>query len=175
MKTRYFIDFSRGDKDKQWEVVNDVVMGGMSDSKFLVTENGTAVFQGTVSLENYGGFASVRSLPMDYDLTGFDGILLEVKGDGKRYSFRVRTDDTYDGISYQMPFPFDTKKGEWIEIKIPLGQLEATYHGQEVPSAPPMDPSKIRRVGLLISDKQAGQFRLEVRRIGAYRGDDGRE
>jgi len=149
-------------------------MGGLSDSEFLITENGTAVFRGTVSLENYGGFASVRSRPRDYDLTGFDGILLEVKGDGKRYSFRVRTDDTYDGISYQTPVPFNTKKDEWIEIRIPMGQLEATYHGREVPGAPPMDPGRIRRVGLLISDKQEGRFHLEIRRIGAYRNDSGK-
>ena len=166
MKEHYFIDFSQGDPGKNWEVVNDVVMGGLSDSEFSVTGSGTAVFKGTVSLENYGGFASVRSLPTKYDLAAFDGILLAVKGDGKRYSFRVRLDDAYDGIAYQMPFM--TKADEWITVKIPLKRLEATYRGRKVPNPPPMDPDKIRSIGFLISDKQAGPFRLEIARIGAY-------
>ena len=172
MKERFFIDFTQKDKKSNWEIVNDVVMGGLSSSEFLFTEKGTAIFKGIVSLDNNGGFASVRSFSHKYNLSDFDGILLIVKGDGKRYSFRIRIDDSYDGISYQMPF--ETKKDDWIRIKIPFQQLRATYRGQEVPNAPPMDPAKIRRIGLLISEKQEGPFRLEIERIGAYaKGDSG--
>lgn len=44
----------------QWYVVNDNVMGGVSNSSMVFTENETLVFKGRVSLDNNGGFASVR-------------------------------------------------------------------------------------------------------------------
>ena len=56
-------DFSTATNAPAWQVVNDDVMGGVSTSRFSVT-NGVAVFRGEVSLENNGGFASVRSLPV---------------------------------------------------------------------------------------------------------------
>ena len=39
-----------------WLVVNDNVMGGISESNIRFSENNTLVFQGRVSLENNGGF-----------------------------------------------------------------------------------------------------------------------
>ena len=92
-------------------------------------------------------------------------MLLSIRGDGKRHSFRVRLDDAYDGIAYQETF--STEKGEWVTVKIPFGRLSPTYGGQQVPGAPPMDPAKIRQLGLLISGKQEGSFKLEIAQIGA--------
>lgn len=42
-----------------WRIVNDTVMGGRSQSRFY-QQDGVGVFEGFLSLENYGGFASVR-------------------------------------------------------------------------------------------------------------------
>ena len=69
----------------------------------MVLEDGVGVFRGVVSLENGGGFASVRSEPQDHDLSTFDGLVLKVRGDGKRYRFRLRTSRAFDGVSYQAP------------------------------------------------------------------------
>jgi NADH dehydrogenase [ubiquinone] 1 alpha subcomplex assembly factor 1 len=99
MKEKLIIDFKDPAENGQWEKVNDVVMGGRSISRVTI-DGGTAVFQGEVSLESYGGFASVRSLPRDFGLEGYDGLIVRIGGDGKRYRFRLRTDDEYDGIAY---------------------------------------------------------------------------
>jgi len=79
----FLIDFSLPDEETRWEIVNDEVMGGISRSTMTITPDKTGVFQGELSLDNYGGFASVRILPRDFKLDGCDGLILHVKGDGK--------------------------------------------------------------------------------------------
>ena len=54
-------DFSKPDAAKQWQTVNDGVMGGVSDGRFKITDNMTIEFFGTLSLENNeGSFRFVR-------------------------------------------------------------------------------------------------------------------
>jgi len=166
MKVLTLIDFKHATQSHNWEIVNDFVMGGISTGEFLITEDSSAVFRGKVSLENSGGFASVRVFSGEYDVSGFDGFLLMLRGDGKKYRFRVRTENDYDGVTYQMSFK--TRAKEWMEIKIPLTQLQASFRGRKVSDAPPLDAGKIHRFGFLISDKQAGMFRLEIARIAVY-------
>jgi hypothetical protein len=67
---KIIIDFGLPSEQDQWEIINDVVMGGVSSSHVVISENGAALFQGEVSLENYGGFASMRTHPRDLNLDG---------------------------------------------------------------------------------------------------------
>ena len=150
----------------RWTSVNDVVMGGVSDSLMQVSEDGTGVFAGHLSLENNGGFASVRAPLPENDFTGYDGIVLRVKGDGKRYSFRVRADMLFDGVVYRQEF--DTVAGEWMDVLLPFSDFKPSFRGRIVPDAPPLDPSRIFQIGFLVSEKQEGSFRLEVERIDAF-------
>jgi hypothetical protein len=97
MKRKYklIFDFGSTDEEKRWEIMTDEVMGGMSQSQISITSNKTANFRGEVSLKNYGGFASIRTQTKDYRLDGYTGLSLRVKGDGKKYRLRLRTDDEY--------------------------------------------------------------------------------
>lgn len=150
----------------RWTNVNDVVMGGISDSLMQVSEDGTGVFAGHLSFENNSGFASVRAPLPENDFTGYDGIVLRVKGDGNRYSFRIRTDMLFDGVVYRQEF--DTVAGEWMDIELSFSGFKPSFRGRIVPDAPPLDPSRIFQIGFLISEKQEGSFRLEVERIDAF-------
>ena len=49
------------EEDVRWRIVNDGVMGGLSSSDLELTKDRTAIFSGFVSLDNNGGFASVRA------------------------------------------------------------------------------------------------------------------
>lgn len=171
-KDKLLIDFRSSSDAKQWEVVNDMVMGGLSKSKLAVTSDNTLLFQGEVSLENYGGFASVRTYPQDFLLEGYTGIILRVKGDGKRYRLRLRTDDEHDGIAYQSSFITDP--GKWIIVQLPFREFVPVYRGRVVSHAPNLKPGLIRRVGFMIADGQAGFFRLEVAWVKAY-SENGKE
>jgi monofunctional biosynthetic peptidoglycan transglycosylase len=136
-------------------------------------ENGVAVFKGNVSLENNGGFASTRSTPADHDLSGYEGLVLRVQGDGKRYGVRLRTSRAFDGVNYQAEI--QPPANEWRDIRVPFADFEPVFRGRSVPSAPPLDPGQVRTFGFLIAWKQEGTFRFEVARIGAYSAppDDG--
>ena len=90
-----------------WLIVNDGVMGDLSKSSFILNDSNTAVFSGNVSLENNGGFTSTRTKTLRFQLDGFKGVLVRVKGDGKKYQFRIRTDDRFDGVSYRYHFETD--------------------------------------------------------------------
>jgi monofunctional biosynthetic peptidoglycan transglycosylase len=158
-------DFSRPSAAEGWYPINDGVMGGASESEFQA-ENGIAVFRGLVSLENNGGFASVRSALGNHDLSAYAGIALRVRGDGKRYKLNLRTDNQFDGINYQTVFT--TEPGQWITVRLPFGDFLPSFRGQGLRSADPLDTRRIVTFGLLIADQQAGPFRLEIVWIGSY-------
>ena len=151
------IDFRQGAEG--WPSINDVVMGGRSWSRMEVAD-GVARFTGEVSLENNGGFASVRSRPGEYDLGGCEGLRLRLRGDGKRYKVRLRTSDAFDGVSYQAVI--SPPAGEWVEEEVPFDAFEPVYRGRRVTDHPPLEPARIRTFGLLISDRQEGPFALEL-------------
>ena len=54
-------DFTEVESAREWQSVNDGVMGGVSEGKFKIIDKKTMEFFGTLSLENNGGFASVRT------------------------------------------------------------------------------------------------------------------
>ena len=163
---KIMVDFS-APTDSEWIIVNDGVMGGLSRSNFKLLDDSTAFFSGTVSLENYGGFASVRSNPYPFKLKDFVGIKIRIKGDGKRYSFRIRTDSDFDGIAYKSDFL--TEKDQWTEIKLPFSSFLPTFRGRILKNVPPLQQEKIRQIGFMISEKQEGSFSLYIDWIKAYR------
>jgi hypothetical protein len=150
---------------ERWSQVHDGVMGGLSTGDLAATDHGTAVFSGKLSLENNGGFASVRSQPAEMDLTGHEGVALRAKGDGRTYLLCLKDRDARDGFLYQADLP--TREGEWTTTRISFEEFVPTRMGQAVNSGP-IDPSKVRSVTLMLADKQAGPYRLEVHWINAY-------
>ena len=156
------IDFAEPGAADAWEAVDDVVMGGVSRSALRSSPEG-AVFEGRLSTIEGGGFASVRSPRRSFGLRGAAGLLLRVRGDGKRYFVRLFTRDT--DAAYEAPF--DTTS-DWTELKAPFGQFRAVWRGREAPDAPPLEPAHTTQVGLMIKDEQVGAFRLELSRIDTY-------
>lgn len=156
------IDFSRG--DATWPHINDGVMGGLSAGEMSAAD-GYATFRGTISFENNGGFSSVRSQAVVHDLSAFEGLVLRVRGDGKRYGFRLKTDASFDGVSYQ--FEIEPPAGEWTEIYAPFTGFIPVYRGRVVRDHPPLDPSLIATFGLIIS-RQEGPFHIDIESIRAY-------
>lgn len=161
------LDFDDASEAASWRAVDDVVMGGISRSGFELVEPGIARFSGHVSLENDGGFASVRTPPNDWDAAGATAFVLRVRGDGRAYKFTLRTGDAFDGIQYQARF--GPPAGEWTDVRLPVVSFVPTFRGRVLHDAPPLDPSRVRVLGLMISDRQAGPFELLVDRIAIER------
>lgn len=160
-------DFNNTIDIQAWNIVNDGVMGGRSKSEIVAGAGTTAIFKGTVSLENNGGFASTRTTPRAYDLVGYQGMLLRVKGDGKRYQFRLRADDDFDGIAYSHEFA--TTVGEWLEVNIPFTEFVPVFRGRVLEDVGSIAPETIQQVGFLIANKKAETFQLEIDWIKAYK------
>jgi NADH dehydrogenase [ubiquinone] 1 alpha subcomplex assembly factor 1 len=147
-----------------WQPINDGVMGGASSSQMRFDVAGHAVFEGVVSLENNGGFASVRA-SLDLGCTNTVAFLLTVWGDGHTYKFNLRTDTGFDGVNYQAAFT--PTAGVWTQVALPLAAFVPNFRGRRVPGAPPLQPAEVKQVGLMISDRQAGAFRLLVKTLEA--------
>ena len=124
---RTITDFSRAEDVQRWLPQNDVVMGGLSNSHIEATSAGTVLFIGKVSLENYGGFASVRSRNTE-TLAGFDGIALRVKGDGKRYGLFLETSALSDEGFYVGNF--NTMKDMWTDVRLSFQEFTPIIRGK---------------------------------------------
>lgn len=159
-------DFSSEQAIDDWMPMNDVLMGGVSSGRLGATGNDTAAFAGRVSLDSGGGFASVRSRPRTYDLRGSSGLELRIRGDGRSYKINLKTDLRADGTLYRAVF--ETREDTWQTRRLPFGEFLPTWRGRFDAEAPPLDLSRVTSLGLMISDRQAGPFRLEIAWIGAY-------
>lgn len=150
-----------------WRVVDDGVMGGLSKGKIEISKDGVLTFSGKLSLENNGGFSSLRTGDLKLNLSGADGLVARVKGDGRAYQIRFSTDARFRGREISFMAGFETKKDEWIEIKVPFERFSGSFRGMSLKKEK-FNPGKIRRIGLLLGDKKAGPFELQVDWIRTY-------
>ena len=156
-----------------WRVVDDGVMGGLSKGKLSLNEAGVLTFSGTLSLENNGGFSSIRTGRVEMDLSQAQGLVVRVRGDGRRYQLRLGTEARFRGREVSFKAEFPTTKGQWTEVRLPFADFVGSFRGRILPDET-FEPSQIRRLGLLLGDKKAGPFALEVDWIRTYPGQDGR-
>lgn len=146
--------------------MDDRVMGGRSQSRLRHDPAGHAVFEGVVSLDAGGGFASLRA-PVDALVDRqASGLLLELLGDGKRYKLGLRMDEGFDGLSYQAAMA--PRPGAWTLLHLPWSAFAPSWRGRPVLGAPAFRPEALRQLGLLIGERQAGPFALGVRSIQLY-------
>ena len=157
---RILMNFDGSPQEPRWVAVNDGVMGGRSSGGPKVVD-GRLEFSGALSLANNGGFSSVRSVGRDFDLGDASHLVLKVRGDGRRYQLRLATDARYRGMPISYGAGFATTAGEWTEVRLPLADLQPTWRGNDL-QGPPLDPSRVREIGLLIGDKREGPFSLLV-------------
>jgi NADH dehydrogenase [ubiquinone] 1 alpha subcomplex assembly factor 1 len=158
------LDFRDEGATSCWRAVDDAVMGGRSHSALLPYAVGVASFSGVVSLEQGGGFASIRTEPQRWRTAGARALVLRCRGDGKHYKFTTRVDDGFDGVQYQARF--NPPRGEWAEVELPVAQFVASFRGRTVADAGPLEPARIRQLGLMVSDRQAGPFELLLEWVG---------
>ena len=172
-------NFANSDLDVQaiWGALDDVVMGGVSESGMRKADD-VALFTGNVSTANSGGFASVRTRNFEppFDLSDWDGIRLRVKGDGNRYKFILRNSSGWDSVAYY--YSFDTAAHEWITLDVPFSQFIPTFRARTVDDAPPLNPAQICSLQFMLSKFEhdgglnphfsPGEFQLAIAQISAY-------
>lgn len=170
---RVLFEFEAPEAVRSWRTVNDGVMGGRSSGRVRINDERHLEFSGTLSLANNGGFASVRARGTNLAMNSDDVIVARVRGDGREYKFNLYTQRNLGGYSFRQSF--QTKKDEWIEVRLPVKNSVATWRGR-VNRRERLDPSRVSGLGFLLGDKKPGQFQLEVAwiKVVSETGDDER-
>ena len=160
MNPQLIYDFSKDSNLSTWLVINDGVMGGVSQSSLELDADGNGLFSGAVSLDNNGGFCSVRYNFESLDVSNFKSIVLHVRGDGKRYQFRIRHNsrDYYSYITY-----FETN-GDWQTVELELADMYPSFRGRKV-DLPNFNKDYIEEIALLIGNKKEEKFMIEIDKI----------
>ena len=153
-------DFKKDKKISGWNIVDDNVMGGRSSGQMFLSNDGYGIFKGTVSLENNGGFSSVRYRFKGINTDNFKKLLIRMKGDGKTYQLRIKS-NFYDYHSYAINFK--TSKN-WYTYEFPLKDLYPVFRGR-ILDIPNFDSQRIVELGFLIGNKKPEKFELLIDNI----------
>jgi NADH dehydrogenase [ubiquinone] 1 alpha subcomplex assembly factor 1 len=158
--TLTIFDFSQEADLRGWEIQDDVVMGGVSQGRFTVNEEGHAVFSGNVSLENDGGFSSFQYNFGPVDVSPYRAICIRLKSDGKPYQLRVESEPN---VRHGYAFNFNPS-GDWQVIEIPFADMYAIRHGDRL-DLPNYPGQTLAQVQILIGNGKAETFQLEIDKI----------
>ena len=159
--TNEIYQFTSSTKLNEWRIVNDGVMGGVSKSSLILNDLGNGQFMGHVSLANNGGFASIQLNKTIQLADEKKFILLRVKGDGKSYEFRLKSQIS-QSESYVHQF---TTTGEWEIIKLPISEFYPQFFGRKL-NRPNFNFKSIEQLSFLIANKQEEDFKLLIDWIG---------
>ena len=162
------LEFDSPASIRNWRAVNDGVMGGRSVGRYRLTDKNMLEFFGYLSLENNGGFASIRLPSGDFKFKQGDSVILRVKGDGRTYNMNLYAQRNLGGYSFRQSFK--TTANKLIEVKLPVDQFVATWRGRVFPKQE-LNPSQIAGLGILLGDKKQGKFSLQIESISVQRGE----
>tara|TARA_B100001758_G_C18376818_1_gene594821 strand:+ start:952 stop:1494 length:543 start_codon:yes stop_codon:yes gene_type:complete len=159
-KTQTIYNFKIGGKFDEWHSVNDDVMGGISNGELSLSNEGHGVFTGKISLENNGGFSSIRYNVKKLNLNKKKIIKLKIKGDGKRYQFRIKKNlfDYHSYITY-----FETN-GNWEVIEINLNEMYPSFRGNKI-NKNLFDGNYISQIAILYGNRKTEPFTLLIDKI----------
>ena len=155
--TLILFDFTQKSNLSNWYVIDDGVMGGLSQGNFDLNEEGNGVFKGIVRLENNGGFSSIRYGIGNTDVSSKTTFVLRLKGDGKKYQFRLKQHKNDD---HSFITQFETS-GDWEIIEIPLNSLYPSYRGRKLDIGN-FSADYLEEIGFLIGNKKKESFQLEL-------------
>ena len=156
-QTTIIFNFSLDSNISNWKIVDDVVMGGRSNGEFRLSKEGHGEFYGNISLENNGGFSSVRYSFETVDSSNYSKFLIRIKGDGKVFQFRVKA---HSKSRHSYIYKFSTT-GEWQTIEIPFTEMSPSFRGNAL-DIPNYNGEQMEDVVFLIGNKKTESFKLLI-------------
>ena len=165
MDTLILSEFTGDSPDLGWYIQNDNVMGGQSQGRFQVASD-ELIFSGNTNTDG-GGFSSIRTHPLQLDLSDRSGIRVKVKGDGRRYTWHLQTDARWRGLSVNYWADFNTSMDEVVSVDIPFTRFVPQVRGFKL-DGPELNTQQITQLGLYIYDKNDGPFELVLLSVEAY-------
>ena len=153
-------EFNQKTQIEDWKIINDDVMGGVSSSSISLNTEGFAVFKGAISLDNNGGFASVRHNLNRVFINNKKELKLNIKGDGKEYQIRIKKNNE-DYYSYVKTFK---TSGKWELITIELKDMYPTFRGREL-DLKNFNKNSFEQIAFLIGNNKNENFQLLIKEI----------
>jgi len=153
-------EFNAESNISKWVILDDIVMGGKSDGNFTLNKKGNGVFSGVISLDNNGGFSSVRYRLDKKCLKKYSKFIIKIKGDGKAYQFRAKKNQ-YDSHSYI--YTFQTTS-DWQTIEIPFSEMYPAFRGR-ILNMKNYQGKQLQEIAFLIGNKKNESFKLEIDEI----------
>ncbi len=157
MTTMMLFDFTKDAGMQNWHVVDDSVMGGVSKGKMGVDDEGHGIFRGHVSLDNNGGFSSIKYQAGNTSLHGYSKFVIALKGDGKTYQFRVKEKSSQ---YYSYTFSFNTTN-QWQTIEIPFNSMAPAFRGRTLDMGN-FPGDFLEEIGFLVGNKKEEDFKLAI-------------
>lgn len=161
---RTLIDFADPASATDWSTVDDRVMGGVSRST-VDWQDGRLRFRGTVSLENNGGFSSVRGPAGEFGGTaaGATTFVVGAEGDGTTYLLQVVDRDGGRWVQR-----FRTTAGVDTDHDLPVTGFEpVTSRLNPRIADAPLDPARVVQFTIYVVDDQTGPFEVRISRFAA--------
>ena len=165
MDTLILSEFTGDSLDLGWYIQNDNVMGGQSQGRFEIVSD-ELIFSGNTNTDG-GGFSSIRTHPLQLNLSDRSGIRVKVKGDGRRYTWHLQTDARWRGRSVNYWADFNTSADEVVSVDIPFTSFVPQFRGFKL-DGPELNTRQITQLGLYIYDKNDGPFELVLLSVEAY-------
>jgi hypothetical protein len=155
-------NFGNGENQiKNWVMISDSVMGGVSKSKLEYTEN-TMILSGDISLDNFGGFASVKTAFGKYDLSQFKGVKIKYKSTNQKFAFTLEDNKNWTLPNYKGNF-YSSKADIWEEKTIYFNDFKEYQVGE--PTGKKLNDANLKnvvRMGIITTEKKEGPFSIEV-------------
>ncbi|MEM7659959.1 MAG: CIA30 family protein [Bacteroidota bacterium] len=152
-------DFGTDSPPTSWRILNDGVMGGLSQGK-IIPQDSYIRYEGRISLENNGGFSSIRSPWGKWDLSESETVRLRVRGNAK-FALTLAVSPRWYEPNFKQSFQPDSE--EWQEFVFPLNDFQPHRIGRKIGERmTPEQRQQVLRFGIITDEKQARDFWLEV-------------
>lgn len=156
------IDFGNlAKKNQEWVLLSDNIMGGVTKSKIEYTSN-SVLLSGNISLDNYGGFSSIRTKYKSVDLSQYNGIKIKFKSNNQKFAFTLEDNQNWTKPNYKREFS-PKKDDTWEEMIIYFKDFQEIVIGE--PTGNTMKAKSLKnivRMGIMTYEKKEGPFSLEV-------------
>jgi hypothetical protein len=162
--TQNDLEFNFGNSQNQindWVVISDNVMGGVTKSKLEFTEN-TMVLSGNISLDNFGGFSSVKTKFSNFDLSEYKGVKIKFRSTNQNFAFTLEDSKNWTLPNFKGEF-LSSKSNTWEEKTIYFKDFKEYQIGE--PTGNKLKQTSLKkmvRLGIITTEKKEGLFSIEV-------------
>ena len=154
------IDFGENKDGGRWEIINDGVMGGLSEGETFMLDDCVS-FTGTVSLRNNGGFSSYKSPFYQRDLSGYEKIIVKYRSKGYTMAMTLEMDKRWFLPYYKRDLA-DTN-WKWVKEEILFSEFIKYSVGRKKAGKPTKkELESILRLGFVTNEKKASDFKIEI-------------